>query len=106
MVDPSTPSGSSRNYFVLQTLADFYSGSPVLTVTDALQPVQGFLSPTKAPEPADRDGFTVKSEVVLRLKALQNEDLLPSSASEVSLAGIGQSSLLRNRRDRRSVTQK
>lgn len=90
----------SRNYFVQRVLAEFFQGSPILKVRDACQPAHGSLRRIDVPNHAhdDLSSFHAKSDLVLKHKALHNEDLLPAPVTQVDLTCVGDSTLMMKRR--------
>lgn len=100
---PSEDPHRCKNYFVQRVLAEFFQGSPVLRVRDACQPSHGSLRRNEGQTDArsDLSSFHAKSELVLKHKALHNEDLLPAPVSSVDLTGVGASTLMMKRRNLR-----
>lgn len=103
---PAMPSEAPlccKNYFVQRVLAEFFQGSPVLRVKDACQPSHGSLrrQEDQSLPHSDLSSLHEKSELVLKHKALHNEDLLPAPVSNVDLTGVGASTLMMKRRNLR-----
>lgn len=94
----------SPNPFVQQVIAAFKQSSPEMRVRDLEQPSKGSLRREDHIVTSNRPCCKQeKAQIVLMCKALRNEDLLPTSSSQVDLNHITSSSLLQ-RRGNRSLT--
>ena len=98
----------SNNYFVQRVLLEFFQGSPILKVRDACQPSHGSLRRSEVPIPThdDLSSLHAKSDLVLKHKALHNEDLLPAPVTNVDLTSVGDSTLMIKRRNRKLAHSK
>ena len=96
--------GEIKNAFVQRVIAALTHSSPEMKVRDLEQPSHGSLkrkeqSNTSSPICSLRE----KAQVVLICKSLRNEELRPTSSSEVGLRTVACSSLLQRRRAPKSL---